>query len=189
VPYPTLSDYKLFKSVTSDVDNARMTRDLAAAISTVEDHCLRTFLALGAGTLYYGGVYDRPYRRWLVVVDDFTGDATVTVAGAEVTHTKLPLNAASDGVPFTVIELGQGVTLTGARGEVTVEADTWGWPSVPDAVAEAIMFQASRFSFRKDSPMGIAGSPEQGSELRLLSRVDPDVAVALKRFRRPGKVG
>jgi hypothetical protein len=56
---------------------------------------------------------------------------------------------------------------------------------VPSAVKLATRLQASRFMARRDSPYGVAGSPDAGSEIRLLSRVDPDVAVALRGFSRP----
>ena len=39
--------------------------------------------------------------------------------------------------------------------------------------------EASRWFARRNSPYGIAGSPEMGSELRLLAKLDPDVAVML----------
>jgi hypothetical protein len=47
------------------------------------------------------------------------------------------------------------------------------------------MLQASRFYARRDSPYGVAGSPDLGSEVRLLSKVDPDVAVSLADYVRP----
>ena len=61
----------------------------------------------------------------------------------------------------------------------------WGWPAVPTSVKVATLLQASRFAIRRDSPYGIAGSPSEGSELRLLAAVDPDVKVAIgKKYRR-----
>lgn len=54
---------------------------------------------------------------------------------------------------------------------------------IPAGVTQACLLQASRFFARRYSPFGIAGSPENGSELRLLSRVDPDVAVVLAPYR------
>jgi hypothetical protein len=46
------------------------------------------------------------------------------------------------------------------------------------------LLQASRLDFRRVAPAGVAGSPETGSEVRLLARVDPDVAVSLKDYIR-----
>jgi hypothetical protein len=67
---------------------------------------------------------------------------------------------------------------------LTIDADPWGWDAVPDAVKEATLLQGSRLDFRRVAPAGVAGSPETGSEVRLLARVDPDVAVSLKDFIR-----
>lgn len=54
---------------------------------------------------------------------------------------------------------------------------------VPDTVKLATMIQASRLYHRRNSPFGIAGSVEMGSELRLFNKVDPDVAVLLSTER------
>jgi hypothetical protein len=58
----------------------------------------------------------------------------------------------------------------------------WGWTAVPVAVKQATLLQASRFFSRRHSPYGVAGSPELGSEIRLLARVDPDVGVSLRDY-------
>lgn len=50
---------------------------------------------------------------------------------------------------------------------------------VPSMVKLATQLQASRWAKRRDAPFGIAGSPEMGSELRLLARLDPDVEILL----------
>jgi hypothetical protein len=50
---------------------------------------------------------------------------------------------------------------------------------VPPTIKLATQLQASRWLKRRDAPFGIAGSPELGSELRLLAKLDPDVEVLL----------
>lgn len=55
--------------------------------------------------------------------------------------------------------------------------------TVPDSIKLACLLQASRFFIRREAPFGIAGSPEAGSELRLLAKVDPDVEVILGPYR------
>ncbi|NIL59971.1 phage gp6-like head-tail connector protein, partial [Salinispora arenicola] len=69
------------------------------------------------------------------------------------------------------------------RGELTITAP-WGWPAIPTAVVLATQLQASRLLTRRDSPYGVAGSPQDGSEMRLLARVDPDVEVVLRPYVR-----
>jgi hypothetical protein len=58
----------------------------------------------------------------------------------------------------------------------------------PAPVKLACMLQASRLVKRRDSPFGVAGSPEFGSELRLLSKLDPDVENLLRPYRIPWTV-
>jgi hypothetical protein len=59
----------------------------------------------------------------------------------------------------------------------------WGWSSIPYEVELACKIQASRLFVRKQSPFGIAGSVELGT-VRLSSRLDPDVEMLLKTYRR-----
>lgn len=96
-----------------------------------------------------------------------------------------PWNAAVDGKPWTHLVL-RSTSVAGfpysARG-IQVTAN-WGWSSVPTIVKQACLIQAARFFERQKSPFGIAGSPEIGSEMRLLARLDPDVAMMLASVRR-----
>jgi hypothetical protein len=64
----------------------------------------------------------------------------------------------------------------------------WGWSAVPPAIEQATLLQASRLLIRRDSPYGVAGSPEAGTEIRLLARLDPDVDVAVAPYRRRRRV-
>jgi hypothetical protein len=61
----------------------------------------------------------------------------------------------------------------------------WGWSAVPSEVNFAALIQASRLFNRRHSPFGIAGSPEMGT-VRLYSRLDADVEVLLRPFRKNG---
>jgi len=54
---------------------------------------------------------------------------------------------------------------------------------VPAVVLQACLIQSARLFNRKHSPYGIAGSPELGSEMRLLNRLDPDVEALLSGVR------
>jgi hypothetical protein len=58
----------------------------------------------------------------------------------------------------------------------------FGWNSVPPEVNSACIIQASRIFNRRQSPFGIAGSPDIGT-VRLLSRLDADVEALLRPMR------
>lgn len=51
---------------------------------------------------------------------------------------------------------------------------------IPAEIKLACLIQASRLVTRKDAPFGIAGSPDVGSEMRLLAKLDPDVQVLVR---------
>ncbi|HKX46585.1 MAG TPA: phage gp6-like head-tail connector protein, partial [Planctomycetota bacterium] len=137
----------------------------------------------------YTAEWDRRRRRWVVTVDDvqdLTGLALeVTDVGTIDAYTFEPVNNDAKGKPFErlVVDPTSSARPTGADDEVAITA-LWGWSSVPVAVEEAAMLQAARFHARRFSPYGVAGSPDQGSEMRLLARLDADVTVALVGYRR-----
>ncbi|MFE7559665.1 phage gp6-like head-tail connector protein [Kitasatospora sp. NPDC057500] len=94
-----------------------------------------------------------------------------------------PTDALDEGRPVTsLLRLGAPWP-AGARQRVRVTA-RWGWPAVPDEVAQATLIQANRLFRRKDSPDGVAGSAEWG--VMRLGRVDPDVDALMKPFVLPG---
>lgn len=117
----------------------------------------------------------------MVVELDVADDLTYATAVA--TWRLLPLNVLAEGRPYTSIELPAGVVAPRARGAVKVTA-CWGWAAIPSTIQNAALIQASRLMKRRDAPFGVAGSPELGNELRLLEKLDPDVAVMVADYRR-----
>jgi hypothetical protein len=192
--YLTLAELKNYVRVDDDVDNTELTMAITAASRAVDDHCNRQFGRVAAAEeRRYTGRYDYEQGLWVVDVDDLqdaTG-LTAEVDGDAVTpYTLEPVNAVLNGKAWTrlVVSTDSATLPTGAANEVTVEA-LWGWTAVPAAVKQATALQANRLASRRNSPYGVAGSPEAGSELRLLARVDPDVAVSLRGLVRARKVG
>lgn len=194
MPRATLAQLKESLRITDNNDDALLTIALNASIELVDKHCNRTFTASEVPStrsfIPSGG---------RVEVDDFftteglviTYGGTVLVPeveGVSAGYRLLPDNAPEYDEPYTAIDfLGDGwaeswpVIFSRIR-RVHVTA-YWGYSNVPPAsVIQAEILQATRFFSRKNSPFGVAGSPEVGSELRLLARVDPDVAVMLQPF-------
>jgi hypothetical protein len=125
-------------------------------------------------------------------VDDFfltnqtIGQITVTDTINATTYVPTggwPFNAASKGMPFTKLVFAQGVTLPTGAGQLKVNAK-WGWINVPIVVKQAALITASRYLKRRDSPEGLSGVSVMGSQLRIQSKLDPDVAVMLSAYRR-----
>jgi hypothetical protein len=130
--------------------------------------------------------YDTPVRgQWVAVVDDIATAVGLVVAvdpagtgsyNPVTGTTLLPRNAVSYGRPATaVLFAGSSLPTPATFADAVKITATWGWPSVPTAIHEACMIQTSRLLSRRDAPFGVAGSPETGTEIRLLARLDPDV--------------
>lgn len=179
---------------TDSVDNAEAAVAVSSSSRAIDRHTNRQFGLIDmAEVRYYTPRWNCRRGRWVVDIDDLmttTGLVVATAAGTITEYDLEPRNAAAEGKPWTRIVIRPANTVK-IKGEDSEFGNTgrWGWTSVPVPVKQAAKLQGSRFLHRRDSPYGIAGSPTQGSELRLLARVDPDVAVSLTDFVRPRKVG
>lgn len=192
--YLLLTEAKAFVRLNDVIDDDEIAVIITAASRAIDDHCNRQFGSVAAEVRLYTAWYDDERGRWVIDVDDFmsTAGGSVTIGGTVTTdYTKEPINAAQKGMPWTrlTIDGRLGTVIpTGADFEVSAVMP-WGWTSFPAPVKMGARLQVSRFLARRDSPYGIAGSPDAGSELRLLSKLDPDVAVSLRGFVRPRKLG
>lgn len=119
----------------------------------------------------------------VVVKTDGDVDGVYEATLAATDYQLWPLNAAADGEPWTRIVLRQSGWFPWVAAGVEVTA-RFGWPAVPAEVAQACLLQANRLASRRDSWSGVAGSPEMGNELRLLSKLDPDIGPLLAGRRR-----
>jgi hypothetical protein len=168
------------------VDEPVIADKISAASRTVDAACGRQFGLADAPVLRRYTPVWRPDRcRWMADIDDLMlpDDLVVTCDAGTVDLFELePVNALADGKPYTriVIDPDAAALPVGNRHELRATV-RWGWLAYPAGVPAATLLQTSRLLFRRDSPAGVAGSPAAGgSELRLLARVDADVAVLLK---------
>lgn len=187
--YATTAEAKAFKRIGDTVDDAQIALAITASSRAIDKHTGRQFGSANAER-FYTARYDRRRCRWVVDIDDLMTSAGLDVQvqdadgndlGAIDQYTLEPRNAAANGEPWTLLVVGASSTYapTGRPDEVAITATPWGWTAVPTPVKEACLLQQSRILSRRESPYGIAGSPDQGSELRLLAKLDPDVAVIL----------
>ena len=133
------------------------------------------------------------YRHATLDIDDVFDTTGLTVAfdtsgngdyGTAITTWRAgPANAPGRQMPYTRLVFDSGTYPPSVPDGVKVEA-LWGWRSVPPTITNANLIQAARFLKRRDAPFGVAGSPELGNELRLLSKLDPDVAVMVGAYKR-----
>jgi len=191
--YVTGGELTAHTRIGDTADDAQVSLAIATASRAIDDRCKRQFGRVPvAEARGYVPRASRARSGWLVPIDDLMtttgllvevdtdgdGIAETVVTG----YTLRPTNAVSKGRPWTEL-LIPSATVPLLAGSVQVTG-LWGWPGVPDSIRQACLLQASRLLSRRDAPFGVAGSPETGSELRLLARLDPDVAVAVEPYRR-----
>ena len=180
---------------SSTVDDEFLALDLTAASRAVDRATGRQFgLIDAAGERFYTPYFDRRRARWVIDFDDLQTtvgfdpqlqDVDGVDLGAIDDYVLEPRNAPAKGRPWErlVVRPTSTYVPTGLRDQAAFTA-RWGWTTVPDAIVQATLLQTNRFQARRGSPYGIAGSPDQGSEMRLMARLDPDVAVAIGSYRR-----
>lgn len=188
--YVTSAELKDYLRITGTVDDAQVAFAITAASRAIDRATNRQFGKTDAvQQRRYTARYDGCRRRYVIDVDDLmtlTGLVITTEDGTIDVFTVQPSNADEVGEPWTRIVVEPESVVQPRRSEedgVTITA-TWGWTAVPTTVKEATLIQAARLFARRGAPFGIAGSPDIGSEMRLLDRVDPDVAVVLGRYKR-----
>lgn len=194
--YCTSAELKAYERIADTDDDAQVALAVSAASRAVDRAANRQFgLVAAAEARYYTPRWDKRLRRWVVDIDDLMTTSDLAVAAdlddsgdyaTEITDFSLkPVNAQPESKPWTrlVVLPGSAVTPCGDEDSVEVTA-RFGWTAVPTPVKQATLLQASRFLKRKDAPFGVAGSPDSGSEIRLLAKVDPDVAVMIGPYTR-----
>lgn len=196
--YAELAELRAYVGIADPTDTASddlLQLALDAASEQVDAYTRRTFTADAAPTqrLYspehpwYVNIDPVTTSVGLVVATDDDGDGTFETTWTEGTDYRLePLNAAVEGDAWTrLAALGPRTFPRHTRRPGLRVTATFGWPGdVPAAIKEATLIQASHLYARRHAPFGVAGSPELGSEIRLLARIDPDVESLLRRYRR-----
>lgn len=189
--YCSSAELKSYTRIDDNVDDAQIALAISAASRAVDRYSNRQFgLVAAPEARYYTAEYDRDLYRWTVSIDDL-----MTVTGLLVNadlqddgtysdtideYALRPVNAAPKGKPWTRIVVHPTSTSQPNGKDAAVEVTArWGWTSVPDQVKQATLLQANRFLERRNAAFGISGSPDAGGELRLLAKVDVDVAVIL----------
>jgi hypothetical protein len=190
--YIDTAAFSEFVRVDDTVDDAVVQVAITSASRAIDAATNRQF-GSATGERLYTAQPNYDLGLWVVVVDDIqTTDGLVILCdGEEITEYRMdPPNAVADGKVWTriVIKESSSVQPTGADMEMAITADPWGWSAIPDAVVHAAELQTNRFVNRRDSWAGVAGSPDSGTEIRLLKQLDPDVRMSLTDYVRPREV-
>lgn len=194
--YITVADATAYLRVGDAVDNTELGLWCTAASRAIDKLTNRQFgqIAAPAARVYNRTpAYDPTTGLWLLEIDDVqdvTGALVNGTAYASSGAVLLPYNAPADGRPWTRLGFNyQPWAPTPGMPIVNTLTMRWGWTAIPSQVLVASRLQVSRWNARRDSPYGIAGSPDQGSEMRLLARLDPDVQTSLAGLSRRRTLG
>jgi hypothetical protein len=194
--YCSSADLTDYIRVEDAVDDVQVALACEAASRAIDLACHRQFgLVASAEARYYTARYDSRRYRWVVPIDDLMTTTNMTVAydsacdGTYATtitaYDPDPRNAAAKGRPWTELAIrSTSTSLPNDEPDGVKVTARWGWSAVPDTIKMAALLQSSRVLARRDSPLGVTGSPEMGSAMRLLAKLDPDVEAMLRPYRR-----
>ncbi len=189
--YATEEELASYLRIDDTVDDVELALAISGASRGIDFDTNRQFGSVSAEERTYPVRYDYDRGVWVADTDDHFSAPTVTVDGTAVaTFVSEPRNAPQNGRPWTRIVFTTDSEVTPDSCSEVAATAPWGWtPTWPDPIKQACLLQASRLFWRRNAPAGVAGSPEAGSEVRLLARIDPDVAVMLRPYRRHRAVG
>jgi hypothetical protein len=191
--YTTLADVRNSLQIEDSLDDNDIQAAILSASRMIDDYCQRSFYQ--EGTLAAPVVkYYTPVSPWYLEIDDLiqpTEIASRANQSGPFTQTwnldtdvmYEPVNNPEIGRPVTRLLAIQTYVFPYFFPQTVKITGVWGYSSIPYEVELACKIQAARLFVRKQSPFGIAGSVELGT-VRLNSRLDPDVEMLLKTFRR-----
>lgn len=202
--YATDAELKSSLGIDDTVDDDEITRALTSAEDLIDETAHRSFdkIDTADSTVKTTRTYQPDYGVRLSTttvrlgvgdllwVDDVAkvdsvekqtssgGSWTTVDAGDYELH---PLNAAADSEPFTRL------LFTTAHSVHRLRVTGWfGWPEVPNPIVQATILQGSRLVKRaKEAPFGVAAvGGFEGTALRLMNKLDPDVELLVRPFVR-----
>ena len=191
--YTTLADVRNALQIEDSLDDNDIQAAILAASRMIDDYCQRGFYQ--EGTLASPVVkYYTPVSPWYLEIDDLIQPTEVatranqtgpfnTIWDLDTDLMYEPINNPEIGRPVTRLLAVTRYVFPYFFPQTVKITGVWGYSSIPYEVELACKIQASRLFVRKQSPFGIAGSVELGT-VRLNSRLDPDVEMLLKTFRR-----
>lgn len=198
--YATLAQVKAALRITDAVDDPLIELAIESASRLIDSYCSRVFYDLGVQARFYAAT--DPYfcpiddcQSITEVATALTSNGNYDTVWANPTANQNngdyqvePLNAAypTDGIsaPITGVRALWRYLFPTIGGNALVRVTgRYGWATVPTAVTQACIIQASRIFKRNDSPLGVAGFGDLGV-MRVSNQLDPDVRQLVDPYRR-----
>lgn len=192
--YCTLAELKATLAIdTGDtVDDAALELAIESSSRMIDDYCDRFFYQDGTAQSPVSRYYT-PIDMYYVQIDDIVTiteiatDEDLSFSWDTVWSTTdfmvEPINNPRKGWPYNKLLAVGAYIFTAALPQSLRVKGIWGWSAVPKEIKTACLIQSSRMFLRRQSPFGIAGSPELGT-VRLLAKLDADVEALIKPLRR-----
>lgn len=194
--YCTLAEVKAALRIADTADDSLLEVAVESASRAIDGYCGRHFYSAGTATRVY-----TPASSYVCYVDDLAaapvsvktstmadGTWDITWSGSGDADYQLePLNGVSAGlaVPYHRLRAVGDYTFPVVADEATVQVTAvFGWSTVPRAVMQACVIQASRLFKRLDSPLGVAGFGPDLGVIRVARGLDPDVQQLVDPYRR-----
>jgi hypothetical protein len=190
--YATLAQIKAAARIQDSIDDSLLEMAVESASRAIDGHAGRYFYSTGTATRYYAAE-----DSFIVQIDDVSstaltlqtssgGDGVFDTTFAVGDYQLEPLNGNVDGlaVPYTRIRAVENYLFPVESEQALVKLTAvFGWASVPIAITQACIIQASRIYKRLDSPLGVAGFGDLGA-ISVTRDIDPDVAQLVAPYRR-----
>jgi hypothetical protein len=190
--YASLQETKSALRITDSVDDSLLEMAIESASRLIDGYAGRQFFSSGTATRYFTAdddfvcEIDDISSSNITLVTAMDADAVFDTTWATTDYQLEPLNGVLDGQawPYTRIRAVGDYLWPISGGEALVKLTAvFGWPSIPIAIKQATIIQASRIFKRLDSPLGVAGFGDLGV-MRVSSSLDPDVAQLVAAYRR-----
>jgi len=190
--YCTLAELKASLAITDSVDDTPLEAAITATSRMIDDYTGRFFYRNGTTQVPVARYYT-PLDPWTMNMDDSVSitqvatddnfNQTWDTVWSTSDYMLEPVNNPQRGWPVNrILAIGryvwpyylpQACKITGV----------WGWTATPAEINMATLIQAARLFTRRQSPFGIAGSPDLGT-VRLTAKLDADVEALLRPFRK-----
>jgi len=190
--YATLAQVKSALRISDAIDDSILEMAVESASRAIDGHAGRYFYSSGTATRLFAAD-----DSFIVQIDDVSstaitlqtssaGDGVFDTTFTTVDYQLEPLNGKVDGldVPFTRIRAVENFLFPVETEQALIKLTAvFGWPSVPIAITQATIIQASRIYKRLESPLGVAGFGDLGA-ISVTRDLDPDVAQLVAPYRR-----
>lgn len=187
--YASLNEVKAALKIIDGLDDSLLEMAIESASRLIDGYANRYFYNGGSAVKNFAAqdwdvtqIEDAQSVSEVASTDEIGGTYTIWTAND---YQLEPVNGRTDGLvsPYTRIRAVNDYSFpVNAEQALVKVTGVWGWASVPIAVKQATILQASRIFKRLDSPLGVAGFGDMGV-VRVGSRLDPDVQHLVDPYR------